>query len=69
MVVLTKKKGESTDKLFRRFTKITKEENIIFDVNKKIFFKNKKELKKEKAREKAKVRANARKYYENNKYD
>lgn len=56
MVVVTKKKGETTDKLFKRFTRTVREENIAFDVSKKLFHKNPREMKKEKARDKAKMK-------------
>ncbi len=62
MVVVQKKKGESTDRLLRRFTRLTKEENIAFDVSKKMFFKKPSEMKKEKKRDKAKRRAQQRRY-------
>jgi len=54
MIVVTRKKGESTDKLLKKFTKLFREEDIIFDVNKKIFYKKPSLLKKEKQRERAK---------------
>ena len=53
MVVVTRKKGESTDKILRKFTKMFREEDIMFDFNKKTFFKKPSLLKKEKQREKA----------------
>lgn len=56
MVVVIKKKGETTDKLLKRFTKTVREENIAFDVNKNMFHKSDKELKKDKMREKAKMK-------------
>jgi len=62
MVVVVKKKGESTDRLFKRFTKAFRDENITFDVNKKKYFKTKKEIKKDKQKDKAKRRSFARKY-------
>lgn len=52
MVVVTRKKGESTDKVLRKFTKMFREEDIMFDFNKKTFFKKPSLLKKEKQREK-----------------
>jgi ribosomal protein S21 len=39
MVVLTKKKGESKDNLFRKFTRAFIEEDVITDVRKKQFYK------------------------------
>lgn len=60
MIVVEKKKNETTDKLFRKFTKIFREEDVIFDVNRKIFYKSPAVLKKEKQKEKLKVRAQKR---------
>ncbi len=57
MIVVDKKKNETTDKLFRKFTKIFREEEIVFDVNRKIFYKSPSVLKKEKRKEKLKVKA------------
>jgi ribosomal protein S21 len=48
MVVVTKKKGESKDSLFRKFTRSFIEEEIIDDVRKKLFYKKPSILKKEK---------------------
>lgn len=62
MIVVLKKKGETKDNLFRKFKKIFIEEDIIFDVNKKTFFKNPSLLKKEKLREKQKRRAQKKIY-------
>jgi ribosomal protein S21 len=56
MIVVTKKKGETTDKILRKFSKMFREEDIIFDVNKKVFFKKPSLLKKEKLREKMKAK-------------
>lgn len=54
MIVIVKKKGETTDKILRKFTKMFRDDDIIFDVNKKVFFKKPSLLKKEKLREKMK---------------
>lgn len=54
MIVVVKKKGETTDKVLKKFSKMFREEDIIFDVNKKVFFKRPAILKKEKLREKMK---------------
>lgn len=62
MIVVLKRKGDTKDNLFRKFKKIFIEEDLIFDVNKKIFFKNPSLLKKEKKREKMKRRAQKKKY-------
>ena len=41
MVFVSKKKGESKDRLFRKFTRTFIEENIVDDVRSKLFYKNK----------------------------
>ena len=58
MVVLTKKKGESKDSLFRKFTKIFIEENIINELRKKQFYKKPSLLRREEEKERIKARAN-----------
>lgn len=60
MIVVLKKKGESNDNMFRKFSRMFKDEDIIFEVNKKMFYKKPALLKKEKDREKAKRRAQRR---------
>lgn len=60
MVVISKKKGETTDRMMRRFTKIVREENIIWDVNKKLFYKSPAILRKEKQKERLKRKARSR---------
>lgn len=54
MIVVVKKKGETTEKILKKFSKMFREEDIIFDVNKKVYFKRPAILKKEKLREKMK---------------
>lgn len=56
MVIVTKKKGESKASLFRKFTKIFIEENIIEDVRKKLFYKKPSTIRKEKEYERKKRR-------------
>ena len=51
MVVVTKKRGENADSMLKRFTKVTKEENINWDVNKKKCFMKPAVLKKEKQKD------------------
>lgn len=60
MIVVEKKKNETTDKIFRKFTKMFREEDVVFDVNRKIVYKNPALLKKEKQREKLKQKAHRR---------
>jgi len=53
MVVVTKKRGESKDSMFRKFTKIFIEENVVDEVRKKLFYKKPSILRKEKEKERA----------------
>ena len=48
MVVVKKEKGETKDSLFRRFTKLFLEENIVEEVKKRIFYRKPSLIKKEK---------------------
>jgi ribosomal protein S21 len=57
MIVVIKNKGETKDSLFRKFHRQFKEENITFDVAKKMFYKKRSLLKKEKERERLKRKA------------
>jgi small subunit ribosomal protein S21 len=51
MVVITKKRGESKDSMFRKFTRAFINEDIIDDVRKKQFYKKPSLLRKEKEKE------------------
>ncbi len=51
MVVVTKKKGETKDALFRKFSKTFVEENVVEEVRKKLFYKKPSLLRKEKEKE------------------
>ena len=62
MIVVLKKKGDNNDNIFRKFSRMFKEEDIVFEVNKKMFYKKPALLKKEKDREKSKRRAQKRAY-------
>lgn len=48
MVIITKRKGETKDSMFRKFTKTFIEENIVDDVRKKQFYKKPSLLRQEK---------------------
>lgn len=50
MVVITKRKGETKDSMFRKFTKTFIDENIVDDVRKKQFYKKPSLLRQEKLR-------------------
>lgn len=56
MVVVDKKKGETKDRLFRKFTRMFIEENIVDDVRKKLFYKKPSLVRKEKEKENLKKR-------------
>lgn len=56
MVVVTKKKGESKDSIFRKFTKIFIEENIVEDLRKKQFYKKPSLVRREEEKERIKAR-------------
>lgn len=57
MVIVTKKKGETKDSMFRKFTKIFIEENVVDEVRKKLFYKKPSLLRKEKEKERMQKRA------------
>jgi len=63
MIVVVKKQGETKDAFFRKFTKMFREENISFDVSKKMFFKKPSLLKKEKEKDRIKRKAQEEKYF------
>ncbi len=50
MVIITKRKGETKDSMFRKFTKTFIEENIVDDVRKNQFYKKPSLLRQEKLR-------------------
>jgi len=56
MVVVVKKRGDSKDHLFRKFTKTFIEEDIVNEVRKKLFYKKPSLVKKEEIKEKLKKR-------------
>lgn len=56
MVVITKKKGETKDSLFRKFSKIFLEEDIVNTLKKKQFYKKPSLVRKEEEKEKRKNR-------------
>lgn len=53
MVVITKKKGETKEAMFRKFSKTFVEENVVDEVRKKLFYKKPSLLRKEKEKERA----------------
>lgn len=56
MVYVSKKKGESKDTLFRKFTRMFIEENVVDEVRKKQFYKKPSLQKKEREKELLKMR-------------
>lgn len=63
MIVIVKKQGETKDSFFRKFTKMFREENVSFDVSKKMFFKKPSLIKKEKEKDRIKRKTQARKIF------
>ncbi len=62
MVVITKKKGESKDAIFRKFTKTVIDENIVDDVRKRQFYKKPSLIRQEKEKERRRGAARKRIY-------
>lgn len=56
MVVIVKKKGETKDSLFRKFSKVFLEEDIVNTLKKKQFYKKPSLARKEEEKEKRKNR-------------
>lgn len=51
MVVITKKKGETKDAMFRKFSKTFIDEDIVTEVRSRLFYKKPSRIKKEKEKE------------------
>lgn len=60
MVFVSKKKGESKDAMFRKFTRSFIEEDIVTEVRSKLFYKKPSRLKKEKEKERLTKRRSTR---------
>jgi small subunit ribosomal protein S21 len=56
MVIVLKKKGETKDSLFRKFTKAFIEENIVDDVRRRQFYKKPSLVRKEREKERRQMR-------------
>lgn len=56
MVLVTRKKGESKDSMFRKFTRDFIDEDIVTDVRKKQFYKKPSLIRKEEEKERLKNR-------------
>jgi ribosomal protein S21 len=53
MVVVRKKRGETKDSMFRKFSKMFMEENIIDDVRDRLFYKKPSIVRKEREKERS----------------
>lgn len=62
MVVVTRKKGETKDSMFRKFSRAFMEENIVDELRKKQFYRKPSLKKKEEAKERIKMRAKRKKF-------
>ena len=56
MVLVTKRKGETKDSLFRKFTRSFIEEDIVNEVRNKLFYKKPSLARREKEKERMKMR-------------
>ena len=63
MVVVTRKKGETKDSMFRKFSRVFMEENIVDELRKKQFYKKPSLKKKEEEKERIKQRARLRRKF------
>lgn len=63
MVVLIKKKGETKDALFRKFTRSFIEEDVVNEIRKRQFYKKPSIKRKEDAKERLKDRSRLRKRF------
>ena len=62
MVYFTKRKEETKDSLFRKFTRTFIEEDIVNEVRKKLFYRKPSLVRKEEEKERIKIRSRLRKY-------
>ncbi len=60
MVYITRRKGETKDSMFRKFSRMFMEENIVDELRKKQFYKKPSLKKKEEEKERIKMRARRR---------
>ncbi|MBI3619534.1 30S ribosomal protein S21 [Candidatus Roizmanbacteria bacterium] len=59
---MNKKRGETKDSLFRKFTRSFLDEEIVDDVRKKLFYKKPSTLRKEKEKERKQMRGKKTRY-------
>lgn len=62
MVYVSKKKGETKEALFRKFTRSFIDEDIVNEVRKKLFYKKPSLKRKEEEKERMKTRSKLKKY-------
>lgn len=63
MVIVTRKKGETKDSMFRKFSRVFMEENIVDELRKKQYYKKPSLKKKEEEKERIKQRARRRRRF------
>lgn len=63
MVVITRKKGESKDSMFRKFSRSFMEEDVVTEVRKRLFYKKPSLRKKEEEKERLQRHSRARKMF------
>jgi ribosomal protein S21 len=61
MVIITRKKGESKDSMFRKFSRSFIEEDVITEVRKRLFYKKPSLQKKDEEKERLQRKSRARK--------
>lgn len=62
MVVIYKKKGETKDAVFRKFSRMFLDENIVEDLKKKQYYKKPSLRKKDEEKERIRMRARRRRF-------
>ena len=67
MVIAVKRKGETKDSLFRKFTRSFIDEDIVDDVRRKLFYKKPSLLKKEKERRQGRSKKPTTRYFHRSK--
>jgi len=62
MVVIQKRKGETKDSVFRKFSRMFLDENIVEDIKKKQYYKKPSLRKKDELKERIRMRARKRRF-------
>lgn len=60
MVVVTRKKGDSTENMFRKFTRLYIDGKIMDDIRERMFYKRPSQVRKEEEKERSKKRRSRR---------